>query len=89
MQDCGVRIKQTPKVVDQAPFSWIYKHGPKEIIELADALAEEVERIELESSVVDDEEAASRKELQAKLMQEIRLVRIYNGLHRLYLKRYI
>ena len=84
LQDCGIRMKQTPTVVEQAPFSWIYKHGSKEIIELADALAKEVERIELESRVVDDAEAADRKELQAKLMHEIRLVRIYCVLHRLY-----
>jgi hypothetical protein len=73
MQDAGLRVKELPQIKNEAPFSWIYdEDAPKEILDLAEELASEVQVIEAKARCDEEAEIEELNELKGVIVEEIR-----------------
>ena len=71
-------MKATPEIKEEAPFSWIYKDGPKEIIELVEELALAVELFEVETRAVEQARIAELRDVHQSLVNAFQQVRSYS-----------
>ena len=72
-------MKELPQIKEEAPYSWIYQDAPKEILELAEELASEVQIVEAKARCAERAEIEELNELQDTLVNEIRQARIISS----------